>query len=135
MCSEGELRTPGGGGLQLPPLVELFWHPCGGWGHRTRVVDVSASFAEALVESGGLRVIGASRGANTQTSWWTLVVRESVQLKKESFQDMLSCGTPEAIGRYPQAQRQSSGYVRSSEKPWRRTINWLSGKPSCSLVG
>lgn len=53
-----------------------------------------ASIAEAAVGSCGLKVLGASRGCNPRT----LLVREAVQLKKESFRDMTS--TEEVIGRW-----------------------------------
>ena len=56
-----------------------------------------ASIVEAAAVSCGHRVLGASRGGNPRTPWWTPVVREAVRLKKESFRDMLSRGTPEAV--------------------------------------
>ncbi|KAJ8014446.1 hypothetical protein DPEC_G00040310 [Dallia pectoralis] len=80
-----------------------------------------ASIAEAAALSCGLKVLGASKGGNPRTLWWTTVVREAVRLK-ESFRDMLSQRTPEAVAGYRRARRaaaaavsrQSSGCGRSS---------------------
>ncbi|XP_051275980.1 uncharacterized protein LOC127374553 [Dicentrarchus labrax] len=76
-----------------------------------------ASIAEAAAVRCGLKVLGASRGGNPQTRWWTLVVREAVQLKKEAFRDMLSRGTPEAVAGYRQARRTAAAAVREV-KQW-----------------
>ena len=86
-----------------------------------------ASIAEAAAESCGLKVLGASRGGNPRTPWWTPVVREAVRLKKETFWDLLSRrrlqGTDRPEGLQPLLwQKQSSGCGRSSEKTWRRTF-------------
>lgn len=59
-------------------------------------VTFKASIAEAAAGSCGLKVLGASRGGNPRTP----LVREAVRLKKESFRDMLSRKTPEAVSRY-----------------------------------
>ena len=56
-----------------------------------------ASIVEAAAVSCGHRVLGASRGGNPRTLWWTPVVRETIRLKKESFRDMLSWGTCDAV--------------------------------------
>ncbi len=67
---------------------------------EVRGIKPEWSMFKTSTERCGLRVIGASRGGESQTSWWTLVDREDVQLRKESFRDMLSPETPEAVARY-----------------------------------
>ncbi|KAI3352174.1 hypothetical protein L3Q82_020984, partial [Scortum barcoo] len=42
------------------------------------------------------------------TRWWTPEVRDAVRLKKESYQTMLACGTPDAVYRYRQAKQACS---------------------------
>ncbi|KAK0134381.1 hypothetical protein N1851_030038 [Merluccius polli] len=42
------------------------------------------------------KVVGAFRGGNSRTRWWTPAVRDAVKLKKESYRTFLACGTPEA---------------------------------------
>ncbi|XP_068612287.1 zonadhesin, like [Brachionichthys hirsutus] len=48
-----------------------------------------ASIVEAAGRCCGRKVVGAPRGGNTRTSWWTLVVRDAVKLKEESYQAFL----------------------------------------------
>ncbi|XP_048877391.1 peptidyl-prolyl cis-trans isomerase FKBP7 isoform X2 [Brienomyrus brachyistius] len=43
-----------------------------------------ASIVEAADRSCGRKVVGACRGGNPRTRWWTPVVRDAVKLKKES---------------------------------------------------
>ena len=78
------------------------------------------SIAEAAARSCGLRVLGASRGGNPRTPWWTPVVGEAVRLKKESFRDMLSQRTPEAVAGYRRAA--ASAVKEAKQRVW--------GKPS-----
>ncbi|TWW61026.1 hypothetical protein D4764_05G0011160 [Takifugu flavidus] len=59
-----------------------------------------ASIVEAADQCCGRKVVGACRGGNARTRWWTLVVRDAVRLKKESYRALLACGTPEAADRY-----------------------------------
>ncbi|KAM4614981.1 protein NLRC3-like [Polymixia lowei] len=79
------------------------------------------SIAEAAGGSCGLRVLGASRGGNPRTSWWTPVVREAVRLKKESFRDLLSRRTPEAVARYRQTRRAAASAVaEAKQRVWEK---------------
>ncbi|KAK5875618.1 hypothetical protein CesoFtcFv8_026682 [Champsocephalus esox] len=80
-----------------------------------------ASIAEAAAGSCGLKVLGASRGGNPRTSWWTPVVREAVRLKKEAFRDLLSRGTPEAVARYRRARRAAASSVaEAKQRVWEK---------------
>uniref|UniRef100_A0A8D2ZX27 Endonuclease/exonuclease/phosphatase domain-containing protein n=1 Tax=Scophthalmus maximus TaxID=52904 RepID=A0A8D2ZX27_SCOMX len=82
---------------------------------------LKASIAEAAAVSCGLKVLGASRGGNPRTPWWTPVVREAVQLKKESFRDMLSQRTPEAVARYRRARRAAASAVsEAKQRMWEK---------------
>ncbi|TWW68208.1 hypothetical protein D4764_19G0000060 [Takifugu flavidus] len=63
-----------------------------------------ASIVEAADRCCGRKVVDACRGGNARTRWWTPVVRDAVRLKKESYQALLACGTPEAADRYWQAK-------------------------------
>ncbi|TWW61317.1 hypothetical protein D4764_05G0014070 [Takifugu flavidus] len=55
-----------------------------------------ASIVEAADRCCGRKVVGACRGGNARTRWWTPAVRDAVKLKKESYRALLACGTPEA---------------------------------------
>ena len=44
----------------------------------------------------GAVVVGACRGGNSRTRWWTPVVSDAVKLKKESYRTFLACGTRQA---------------------------------------
>ena len=48
-----------------------------------------AAIAEASAGSCGLKVLVFSRGGKPQTPWWTAVVSEAIQLKKEAFVDIV----------------------------------------------
>ncbi|TWW57341.1 hypothetical protein D4764_07G0000600 [Takifugu flavidus] len=63
-----------------------------------------ASIVEAADRCCGHKVVGACRGGNARTRWWTPAVRDAVKLKKESYRALLACGTPEAADRYRQAK-------------------------------
>ncbi|KAK0153961.1 putative uncharacterized transposon-derived protein F52C9.6 [Merluccius polli] len=67
-----------------------------------------ASIVKAADQSCGRKVVGACRGGNPRTRWWTPAVRDAVKLKKESYRTFLACGTPEAAGRYRQAKRSAA---------------------------
>nr|XP_049579068.1 uncharacterized protein LOC125970583 [Syngnathus scovelli] len=67
-----------------------------------------ASIVEAADRSCGRKVIGACRGGNPRTCWWTPAVRDAVKLKKESYRAVLACGTPEAADRYRMAKRNAA---------------------------
>ena len=59
-----------------------------------------ASIVKAADWSCGRKVVGACRGGNSLTRWWTPVVTDAVKLKNASYRTFLACGTPEAAGRY-----------------------------------
>ncbi|KAI3368060.1 hypothetical protein L3Q82_026882, partial [Scortum barcoo] len=46
-----------------------------------------------------------------RTRWWTPEVRDAVRLKKESYQAMLACGTPDAVDGYRQAKQAAARTV------------------------
>uniref|UniRef100_A0A8C9YHP6 Uncharacterized protein n=1 Tax=Sander lucioperca TaxID=283035 RepID=A0A8C9YHP6_SANLU len=50
-------------------------------GSTLSLVGYTLSLVEGSTLSCGLRVLGASRGGNPRTPWWTPVVREAVRLK------------------------------------------------------
>ncbi|TWW67452.1 R2DM Retrovirus-related Pol polyprotein from type II retrotransposable element [Takifugu flavidus] len=64
-----------------------------------------ASIVEAADRCCGRKVVGACRGGNARTRWWTPAVRDAVKLKKESYRALLACGTPEAADGYRQMRR------------------------------
>ena len=91
-----------------------------------------ASIVKAADRSCGCKVVGAYRGGNSRTHWWTLAVRDAVKLK-ESYRT--------AAGRHGQAKQSAAaevaeakpGHGRSSVRPWRTTSGRLrrgSGPPS-----
>ena len=63
-----------------------------------------ASIVKAADRSCGRKVVGACRGSNPRTRWWTPAVRDAVKLKKESYRAFLACRTPEAADRYRQTK-------------------------------
>ena len=67
-----------------------------------------------LTGAGGRKVVGACRGGNSWTRWWTPAVRDAVKLK-ESYGTFLACGTPEAAGRYRQAKRTTAAAVAEAK--------------------
>ncbi|KAK3532983.1 hypothetical protein QTP70_006201 [Hemibagrus guttatus] len=71
----------------------------------------SSSIVDAAIRSCGRKVSGAGRGGNPRTQWWTLEVRDSVKLKKESYRAWLAQGTPEAAEAYRQAKRAAARVV------------------------
>ena len=74
------------------------------------------SIAEAAAGSCGRMVLGASRGGNPRTPWWTPVVREAILLKKEAFRDMLSRRTPETVAVYQQTRRAATSAVKEAKQ-------------------
>ncbi|TWW81643.1 hypothetical protein D4764_01G0014580 [Takifugu flavidus] len=70
-----------------------------------------ASIVEAADRCCGRKVVGACRGGNARTRWWTPVVRDAVRLKKA----LLACGTPEAADRYRQAKRSAATAVAEAK--------------------
>ncbi|TWW73571.1 hypothetical protein D4764_15G0009650 [Takifugu flavidus] len=76
-----------------------------------------ASIVEAADRCCGRKVVGACRGGNARTRWWTPVVRDAVRLKEESYRALLACGTPEAADRYWQAKRSAATAVAEA-KTW-----------------
>uniref|UniRef100_A0A8C6KY55 Reverse transcriptase domain-containing protein n=1 Tax=Nothobranchius furzeri TaxID=105023 RepID=A0A8C6KY55_NOTFU len=74
-----------------------------------------ASIVEAADRSCGRRIVGACRGGNPRTRWWTPAVRDAVKLKKESYQVFLACGTPEAADGYRQSKRNAARVVAEAK--------------------
>ena len=74
-----------------------------------------ASIVEAADRSCGRKVVGACRGGNPRTRWWTPAVGDAVKLKKESYKAFLACGTPEAADRYRQAKRSAASAVTEAK--------------------
>ncbi|TWW81097.1 hypothetical protein D4764_01G0009120 [Takifugu flavidus] len=74
-----------------------------------------ASIVEAADRCCGRKVVGACRGGNARTRWWTSAVRNAVRLKKESHRALLACGTPEAADRYRQAKRSAATAVAEAK--------------------
>ncbi|XP_049595828.1 leucine-rich repeat-containing protein 57 isoform X1 [Syngnathus scovelli] len=73
-----------------------------------------ASIVEAADRSCGRKVVGACRGGNPRTRWWTPAVRDAVKLK-ESYRAVLACGTPEAADRYRMAKRNAASAVAEAK--------------------
>ncbi len=98
------------------------------WRLGTEWLIFKAFIAEAAAESCGIRVKGVTKGSNPRMPWWTLMVKEAVWLRKETFGDKLSQGTPEAVARYRQAQRMVALAVTEAkqrvwDEPQRRTFD------------
>ncbi|TWW69735.1 hypothetical protein D4764_18G0005410 [Takifugu flavidus] len=74
-----------------------------------------ASIVEAADRCCGRKVVGACRGGNARTRWWTPAVRDAVKLKKESYRALLACGTPEAADGYRQAKRSAATAVAEAK--------------------
>ncbi|TWW68222.1 hypothetical protein D4764_19G0000200 [Takifugu flavidus] len=74
-----------------------------------------ASIVEAADRCCGRKVVGACRGGNTRTHWWTPAVRDAVKLKKESYRALLACGTPEAADGYRHAKRSAATAVAEAK--------------------
>ncbi|KAL7877601.1 hypothetical protein SRHO_G00042440 [Serrasalmus rhombeus] len=86
-----------------------------------------SSIVEAADCSCGRKVVGACRGGNPRTQWWTPQVRDAVKLKEESYQAWLACGTPEAADRYRQAKRSATSVVaKAKTRVWEKfdVIGW-----------
>ncbi|TWW74365.1 R2 Retrovirus-related Pol polyprotein from type I retrotransposable element [Takifugu flavidus] len=73
-----------------------------------------ASIVEVADRCCGRKVVGACRGGNTQTRWWTPAVRDAVKLK-ESYRALLACGTPEAADGYRHAKRSAATAVAEAK--------------------
>ncbi|KAK0133573.1 putative uncharacterized transposon-derived protein F52C9.6 [Merluccius polli] len=74
-----------------------------------------ASIVKAADRRCGRKVVGACRGGNSRTRWWTPAVRDAVKLKKESYRIFLACGILEAAGRYRQAKRSAAAVVAEAK--------------------
>ncbi|XP_061740413.1 uncharacterized protein LOC133541215 [Nerophis ophidion] len=95
--------------------------------HVTReVLDIESEWTmfrtpivEAADRSCGRKVVGACRGGNPKTPWWTPTVRDAVKLKKESYRVLLAHRTPEAVDRYRQAKRcAASAVAEEKTRTW-----------------
>ncbi|XP_061547986.1 zona pellucida-like domain-containing protein 1 [Phycodurus eques] len=51
-----------------------------------------SSIVEAAIQSCGRKVVGAYRGGNAPTRWWTPAVRDAARLKKESYRAFVPLG-------------------------------------------
>ncbi|TWW54485.1 hypothetical protein D4764_0145930 [Takifugu flavidus] len=74
-----------------------------------------ASIVEAADRCCGCKVVGACRGGNARTRWWTPAVRDAVKLKKESYRALLDCGTPEEADGYRRAKRSAATAVAEAK--------------------
>ncbi|TWW77601.1 hypothetical protein D4764_12G0009910 [Takifugu flavidus] len=74
-----------------------------------------ASIVEAADRCCGRKVVGAYRGGNPRTHWWTPAVRDAVKLKKESYRALVACGTPEAADGYRRAKRSAAMAVAEAK--------------------
>ncbi|XP_051939041.1 uncharacterized protein LOC127612098 [Hippocampus zosterae] len=74
-----------------------------------------ASIVEAANLSCGRKVVGACRGGNPRTRWWTPAVRDAVKLKKESYRAFMACGSPEAADGYRLAKRNAASVVAEAK--------------------
>ncbi|KAL6462549.1 hypothetical protein MHYP_G00289710 [Metynnis hypsauchen] len=74
-----------------------------------------ASIVDAVDRSCGCKVVGACRGGNPLTRWWTPRVKEAVKLKKESYRAWLACGTLEAKDGYRRAKRVAASAVAEAK--------------------
>ena len=110
---EGLLGTPGRvpcqKKLQLPPPEELQSCPGADGGHQARVGHVRASIVEAADRCCDRKGVGACRGSNIRTRWWTPALRDAVRLKKESY---WACGTPETADGYGPAKGCAAAFHR-----------------------
>ncbi|KAK7939602.1 hypothetical protein WMY93_002928 [Mugilogobius chulae] len=75
----------------------------------------SASIVNAAARSCGRKVSGASRGGNPRTRWWRPEVRDAVRLKKECYQALLACSTPDTVERYRHAKRTAACAVAEAK--------------------
>jgi len=64
-----------------------------------------ASIVEAAARSCGQKAVGACRGGNLRTRWWTPAVKEAVRLKTEAFWAWLTQGSAETADGYRDARR------------------------------
>jgi len=74
-----------------------------------------ASIVEVVVRSCGQKVVGACRGGNLKTRWWTPAVKEAVRLKKEAFRAWLTSGSPETADWYREAKRAVASTVAKAK--------------------
>uniref|UniRef100_A0A3P9BAT4 PH domain-containing protein n=1 Tax=Maylandia zebra TaxID=106582 RepID=A0A3P9BAT4_9CICH len=75
----------------------------------------SISIDEVAALSCGRKVVGACRGGNPRTKWWTPEVKGATRMKKEPYRAWLACGTPEAADRYRQAKRNAAWAVAEAK--------------------
>ncbi|TWW65506.1 R2DM Retrovirus-related Pol polyprotein from type II retrotransposable element [Takifugu flavidus] len=82
---------------------------------RPHVLDTRVKRGAELSTDHHLVVVGACRGGNARTRWWTPAVRDAVKLKKESYRALLACGTPEAADGYRRAKRSAATAVAEAK--------------------
>ncbi|XP_051922980.1 uncharacterized protein LOC127601606 [Hippocampus zosterae] len=99
-----------------PHLRQSFSHVPGERGDiESEWTTFRASIVEAANLSCGRKVVGACRGGNPRTRWWTPAVRDAVKLKKESYRAFMACGTPEAADGYRLAKRNAALVVAEAK--------------------
>ena len=64
-----------------------------------------AIIAEAADRSCGRKAVGACRGGNPRTRWWTPEVSDAVKLKKGAYRTLLAGRTTKPADVYRQAKR------------------------------
>ncbi|TWW77340.1 hypothetical protein D4764_12G0007300 [Takifugu flavidus] len=97
-------------------LRESFDHVLGEAGYiDSEWTMFRASIVEAADRCCGRKVVGACRGSNARTCWWTTAARDAVRLKKESYRALLACGTPEAADGYRRAKRSTATAVAEAK--------------------
>ena len=86
---------------------------------NSHLIMFKTSIAEAAARSCGRNVVGACRGGNLRTHWWTPAVKEAVKQKKDAFWAWLAQGSPEAADGYRQArQARAAASAVTEAKTW-----------------
>jgi len=70
-----------------------------------------ASIVEAAAWRSRQKAVGACRGGNLRTRWWTPAVKEAIRLKK------VGPGSPETAGRYREVRRAAASAIAEA-KTW-----------------
>ncbi|XP_047244451.1 uncharacterized protein LOC124882240 isoform X2 [Girardinichthys multiradiatus] len=78
---------------------------------ESKLAMFNTSIAQAAYRSCGRKVVGACRGGNPGTRWWTPAVRNAVRLKKESYRVFLACGTLETADEDRQSKQHAARMV------------------------
>ena len=126
--------------IELWPRV--YWCQCT-YGHHKAValwpqLWSAASIVKAADWSCGHKVVGACRGGNSRTCWWTPAVRDAVKLK-EFYRTFLAFGTPNAAGRCTGRSSGAQlwlnlGFGRSNVVLVQAVDQWTSSTPSAGSL-